>query len=75
LTVKELKDKLLNFPDDAIVYIESDHGQQSEQAGIIFATDEVFEDEVPYYGEDICWEDDWEMIKDNFNIVTAILIK
>jgi len=72
LNVLELKQLLSNIPDSAIIYIEADHGQQSEQAGSILVSDDEFEDdELPYYGEDISWKDISEC---DINLITAVLI-
>ena len=72
LNVLELKRLLSNIPDSAIIYIEADHGQQSEQAGDILVTDEEFEDdELPYYGEDVSWKDISEC---DIDLITAVLI-
>ena len=69
----ELKQLLSNIPDNAMIYIEADHGQQSEQAGRILVTDEEFEnDKFPYYGEEL----DWIGIEELYdaNNITAVLI-
>ena len=67
-----LKQLLFNIPDNAVIYIEADHGQQSEQAGDILVTDEEFENnEFPYYGEDIDWKDVEEC---DVCLITAVLI-
>ena len=68
----ELKQLLSNIPDGAIIYIEADHGQQSEQTSRVLVTDEEFEDgKAPYYGEDISWKDISEC---DINLITAVLI-
>jgi len=72
LNVLELKRFLSNIPDNAIVYVEADHGQSSEQAHSISASDKYFEDdEIPYYGEDISWKDISEC---DVNLINAVLI-
>jgi len=72
MTVKELKEILSRIPDDAIIYVEADHGQQPEQADIVYMTNEEFEEKAPYYGEDLDWEDVEDIKK--FNKITAVLI-
>jgi len=70
----ELKQLLSNIPDGAIIYIEADHGQQSEQTSRVLVTDEEFEDgKAPYYGEDV----DWVEIDDLYDAknITAVLIQ
>ena len=32
MTAKELKEALFGVPDDALIFVESDHGQSPEQA-------------------------------------------
>ena len=72
LNVLELKRLLSDIPDNAIVYVEADHGQSSEQAHSISASDEYFEyNESPYYGEDIGWKDISEC---DISLITAVLI-
>ena len=74
MTVKELKEMLRNIPDEAIVYIQADHGQTPEQAGYINLTHQ--EDGLDYYGEYINWnEEEYEDAEtDGLDEVTAILI-
>jgi hypothetical protein len=67
LTVKDLKEQLANLPDDALVYVEADHGQLPEQACSLFITDSS---QTDHYGDDIAWEDSVSDIAK----VTAILI-
>jgi len=70
----ELKQLLSNIPDNAVIYIEADHGQQSEQSSRVLVTDEEFEDvKAPYYGEDFSWVE----IDGLYDIknVTAVLIQ
>jgi len=72
LNVLELKRLLSDIPDNAVIYIEADHGQQSEQAGDILISDDEFEDgEIPHYGEDIGWKDISEC---DISLITAVLI-
>jgi hypothetical protein len=65
MTVGELLKDLKLLPKDAIVYIQSDHGQTPEQANFLNLSDSK---ELPYYGEDLDW--DYE----GTSKVTAILI-
>lgn len=53
MTVKELIEKLNQVPENALVYVESDHGQCSEHAGDI---EVCFDNNTPFYGEDLEWE-------------------
>ena len=69
---RELADLLTFMPDDAIIYIEADHGQQSEQAGSINVCYEEY-DEFPYYGEDMEWEG-FDTDTDVMSKITAIRI-
>jgi len=72
IDVLELKRLLSYIPDNAIVYIEADHGQSPEQAYSISVTNEEFTDgELPYYGEDIDWKNISECEKDK---ITAVKI-
>jgi len=74
LNVLELKRLLSDIPDNAIVYVEADHGQSSEQASRVLVTDEEFNDgKTPYYGENIDWVEIDELY-DASNI-TAVLIQ
>jgi hypothetical protein len=57
LTKKELLDALQGIPDDAIIYMEADHGQTPEQAGGVYYTIDA---DLPYYGDDIYWCDKTE---------------
>ena len=53
ITVKELIKELKTCNPDAMVYVYADHGQLEEQSsGIYKGTDE---EELCYYGEDMCW--------------------
>jgi len=54
MTVAELIQQLQSYPDDAVVYVEADHGQTAERMNSILQTDES---ELPYYGDDLNWED------------------
>ena len=72
LDVKTIRDILSELPDNAAVYIEADHGQRSEVAGCVYATDERFEDNrTPYYGDDIEW---MEISDCDISKITAISI-
>lgn len=74
MNVLELKKLLSEIPEETIVYIETDHGQQSEQASHILVTDEYFEDgKAPYYGEEFGWLEIDELY--DIKNVTAVLIK
>jgi hypothetical protein len=66
MTIKELKTTIDNMPDEAIVYIESDHGQLPEQAGVISKT---ATSHLEYYGDEIPWDESLAEEK-----VTAICI-
>lgn len=69
MTVGELKELLSAYPDNAIVYVEADHGQNPYQANYINKTNETY---LPYDGEDIDFND----FNDDFDNkdVTAINI-
>jgi hypothetical protein len=54
MTVKELKEMLNQFPDNAIVYVAEDHGQLPEQAHTMLYTDEK---DLQYYGDEHEWFD------------------
>lgn len=70
LTVEKLKIMIKDIPDDAVVYVEADHGQLPEGAGGVFYTTDS---ELPYYGDEISWIDDEEETVE-FDKVTAINI-
>lgn len=76
MTVEELIKLLKQLPKETIIYIEADHGQQPEQANFINVTKSK---ELPYYGEDLNWDEHYdesdsiEGIKNNQDII-AILI-
>lgn len=73
MTVKELKELLENAPDDAKVFIESDHGQCPESAGgILSCYDKKIKES--YYGEDFSFED-VDPKKTKFKLAQAILIR
>jgi len=57
MDVGEFKEILANVPDTAVIYIEADHGQSPEQGFNVYATDEEFDGDLPYDGEDINWND------------------
>jgi len=70
MTVKELKKLLDKYPEDAIVYIEADHGQSPEQAYNVTPS----HSEPIYCGEEMFWDGcDPEIELDEDNI-TAICI-
>jgi len=69
MTKKELIEELSIYPDDAIIYIEADHGQLPEQVDNIFVTKD---EELPYTSEDIAWRGLDEVKK--IDQVTAIKI-
>jgi len=77
MIVKELINYLKTLPENAIVYIESDHGQTPEQAGSVSISIEEFgTDKPPYYGEDVNWDcEEFEEIEYDKKLVTAILIR
>ena len=68
MNIKELKEIIKDLPDNAMVYVEGDHGQSSEQAGYILFSDDK---ELPYYGDDMEWFETGEEKNDN---ITSILI-
>lgn len=74
LTVGELKELLRNIPDDAIIYVEADHGQTPYQASYIDITHQ--ENDLEYDGENIRWnEEEYENAEtDGLDEVTAIRI-
>ena len=58
MTKKELLEKLKYVKDDAVIYIEADHGQQAEMGSRVFYFvdyDNEYEGDLPYYGEDLEW--------------------
>lgn len=69
ITINDLIEKLSKYPQNAIVYIESDHGQQPEQADFISVTTA---NEQPFYGEDLTWHRE-EEVTQNMK-VRAVLI-
>lgn len=62
MTKKQLLKHLNNpsIPDDAIVYVESDHGQNPNMAGGILYTLEDADD-LPYFGQDVWWCEESEL--------------
>ena len=52
MTKKELINKLTFVNDDAIIYVEADHGQHQEQADNVFL---AFVNEKSYYLPDADW--------------------
>jgi hypothetical protein len=68
MNVKKLKELLVNLPDDVMVYVEADHGQQPTQANYLnYSTDK----DLYYSPEDMDWNADDE---EDGIIITAILI-
>lgn len=67
MTIKELKDIIKDIPEDAVVYIEADHGQSPEQAGIIEVTADI---DLPPNGDEVAWRNIGKV-----SLVTAILIR
>ena len=69
MTKKELIESLAPYPDDALIYVESDHGQVPEQSeGVAVSKDE----ELPFtdFDGEIAWRSDVK----NKGAVTAIII-
>jgi len=57
MTKVELLEALADVPDDAIIYVEADHGQQPEKAHGVDYTFADFDDEgAPYYGDELAWQ-------------------
>ena len=67
MTKGELIALLQGVPNDAVIYVESDHGQTPEQAAYISF---VRSSNLPFYGDDLPWSDDELMVK----VATAVLI-
>lgn len=59
MDVKKLKDLIENIPDNAKVYVESDHGQTSEIAGAVCVTYD--DSDLPFYGDELEWENTGDM--------------
>ena len=75
MTNKELKEILSKVPDNSIIYVQSDHGQQCEQSGQVLFTTQDLTDKPPYYGEDINWLIEEQIAEnDDYDLITAILI-
>lgn len=58
MTKKELLEKLKYVKDDAVIYVEADHGQQAEKGGCVLYFvdyDNEYEGNFPYYGKDLEW--------------------
>lgn len=53
MKVKELKDFLINIPEEAEIYIEADHGQQKELAHTLWIYISDNKEELPYYGDEL----------------------
>jgi hypothetical protein len=65
VTAAKLRDVINKVPDEAVVYVESDHGQSAEQAGHILV---CYSPKQPYYGDDLGWEEidentEWENVR------------
>lgn len=72
MTKGELIDIWKGIPSDAVIYTESDHGQQPEQAyGLEVTYDDITKDD--YYGEDLHWISIKPSTK--LKMVTAIRIR
>lgn len=67
MTVKELKEILKDIPDNAIVYCESDHGQNGNQANYVNLTKDK---DLEWFTEDM----DFESVIKNKAKVTGVLI-
>ena len=76
MTNKELVDILKTLPDDVEVYREADHGQTPERCpGVYIACVLLdYEEEFPYYGEDINWKPIRECTNYMRSRATAVLI-
>ena len=73
MKVSELLKDLKEVPEDAVVYIESDHGQSSEQAGGVYYTTRTgIDNKLPYYGDDFDWCERGDV--EDISCVTAVLI-
>lgn len=70
MTVKELKELLLSYPEEAIIYVEADHGQCPYQANFISRTN-VDSLTLDYDGTDIDFSEEEDFVDDE---VTAIVI-
>jgi hypothetical protein len=68
MTIKDLKNIIANLPDEAIVYVEADHGQLPEHAGFV---DITYDSQLHFYGDEIDWRTTEDML---YNQVTAICI-
>lgn len=53
MTKDELLEALKYVPGNAKVYVESDHGQQSEMSSTVYYCDEEYGEKLPFYGEDL----------------------
>jgi len=69
MTKQGLLEMIRNMPDTAVIYIEGDHGQRSQQAMFVHVTTDI---DLYYDGEDIDWSHDVESV--DINSITAILI-
>jgi hypothetical protein len=71
MTKKELVELLKPFPDEVIIYVESDHGQTPEQAGSISLSKD---EQLPHndFDGDMGWKDEGKV--ENVDHVTAIKI-
>ena len=73
MNIKKLKEIINLIPEDAKIYVEADHGQQSEIAhNILFCIDDCGYQRLPYYGEDLDWCQQVEI--EDFTEVIAVLI-
>lgn len=82
MTVKELKEKLLNIPNDVEVFLECDHGQNKESASCMVVSRSPIEEE--HYAPDEmifewdnwkeCYDEDCVDEYDEKGKITAVLI-
>ncbi len=68
---KELMEVLSKIPDDAKIYVESDHGQKSESAYYIFVSKSP---NLWLYGDDVDWHNINSVGCDFLSQVRAVLI-
>ena len=55
---RDLLAKIKSIPDDAEIYVMSDHGQQSEKGSHVSYSYNV--GKLPFYGEDLEWHDNYK---------------
>ena len=61
MTVKELKERLIDIPNEASVYVYADHGQDNELAGFF---DTTHQQTIAYNFDDIITDD---LVKEEYN--------